>query len=134
MTSVLTNLYDEKLKAYRLNQLLENKNKSSEEIQELNALVEEKTKAEEMTNDPEYADMISDFTKGYSLSEDIDFVLGTFYGMSAQGILKKEMDDERKKKMLKMCASMWFSIRNASIKELKKNMNSPMEQPKSYKP
>lgn len=133
MTEVLTNLYDEKLKAYRLKQLLENKNKSAEEISELNELVEEKTQAEEMTSDPEYADMISDFTKGYSTSEDIDFVIGTFYGMNAQGILKKDIDDDKKKKMLKMCASMWFGIRNASIKELKKNMNSPMEQPKPYK-
>lgn len=134
MRSVLTNLYDEKLKAYRLKQLLENKGKSSEEISELNALVEEKTYAEEMANDPEYAEMISDFTKGYAHSDEIDFVLGTIYGMFAQGILKKDIDDDKKKKMLKMCAGMWFGIRNASIKELKKNMNSPMEQPKPYKP
>lgn len=134
MTAVLTNLYDEKLKAYKLNQLLENKNKSSAEIQELNTLVEEKTQAEEITRDPEYAEMISDFRSGYFYSEDIDLVIGTVYGMNAHRIMKKDINDDKKEKMLKLCAKMLIGIRNASLKELKKKINSSMEQPQPYKP
>lgn len=134
MTEVLQNLHEQKLKAYRLQQLLDNKDKSAEEIKELNELVEEISWAKEMRDDPEYTEMIRDFTSGYFYSEDVDFVIGTLYGISAQGILKKEMDDEKKKKMLKACANMWFDIRNEAIKELNKKMHSAMEQPKPYKP
>lgn len=129
MISILTNLYDEKLRSFRLTQLLENKSKSAEEIAEQNDLVEQKFQAEEMRKDPEYTDMIRDFAKGYFHSEDIDFVIGTIYGMAAQGISKRDMEPERKEKMLRMCANMWFHIRNEAIAEMRKNMSRPMEQP-----
>lgn len=130
---ILSNLYSAKLKAYRLQQLLSNKEKTSEEVLEQNALVDELEWARDMKKEPEYIGLIEEFVKACSCSEDIDFITGTFYGISAQGIFKKEIDDERKEKMLKLCAQMWLDLRNETIKQLEKNQRSSMEQPKPSK-
>lgn len=133
MKEILTNLFDAKIKTFRLRQLLEIKEKSPEEISEQNMLVEEMDFANEMSRQNEYSEMISEFTSGYSTCEDIDFVIGTIYGMHASIILKKYIDEEKKKKMLKLSAKMWFDMREAMIKQLAKNTRFSTDQPKQVK-
>lgn len=135
--SIFQYLQEERRKIFRLQTLLAKKDKSSEEIKEQNVLVDEKCKAEEMMDDPEYKVLMKDIGESlaYFSIEDVDFMMGSIYGSTIHKISDKYSDEEYKDKRIRFTTRFYLQGRDVIIKQIKEYRKSTagVAQPESNK-
>lgn len=124
-------IYEERKKLERLEALLKIKDKTLEQIQEQNELVEEKDRADEMLKAPEIKEMVDlIINEAKALSEtEIDFVLGSLYGMLIQISLRKDYPEERKYMFIRMYCRTVLQLRRVVIREMHKNRIRTIDPP-----
>jgi hypothetical protein len=113
-------IHDQRLRAHRIEQLMQKENKSAEEIAELIILQGEDGEIKKEDSDDMEA-LINDFAgdAGRILSvEDVDFLIGTIYGMLVQRTLDKKLDQEDTDKRIKFSAQLFIQLRNKVVKRM----------------
>lgn len=129
-TTIFSCVHEERLKALHLEQLLSKENKSAGEIQEMNELVAEKKLADEMAKeDVDFIEAVMEETKYLSV-EDVDFMIGTIYGMSLRRTMDKDWDEQKKNKRIKLTAQMFLQMRQGIIEKIKRERIPSSEKPK----
>lgn len=124
--SIFQYLQEERRKIFRLETLLSNKNKSPEEIQEQNELVDEKCKGEEIMDNPDYKGLMKDVGQAlaYLYIGDVDFIVGVICGQLTHKITDKYPEGEEREKRIRYSVRLCLWGRNAIIKEIEEYRKS----------